>query len=438
MDFKESKIHDIQRKSDYVYDILQKTPSWIITWGNSFFLVFLLLLILLAHFIQYPDTIIAETTIRMKNPPITVDSEKAASIEHIYYQNGTSVKKGDIVIKLESRANWNDIQELEKQIISFKETNDFSTYVDFEFEKKYVLGELSIIYSELLKEYDDFKHFISNDNTLKKVNYLEKEISNIVLLNQSLQKQEALFEKKFKLSKKNLTRNKKLNTKGVISDQENEKVEANYLTESRQLESFKTNQINNQVKIIQLRSTTNELLTQKNEELVNWENRLKEKVNRIINEIEVWKEQFLIEAPISGKVSIGKNIVADYHVHEHETVFNIIPIGKQEIIGLAEMPVANSGEIQLGNKVQIRLKAFPYQEYGILTSEVKDIALLPKESEIGTINILELELPSNLTTTYGKEIPFSNGMTATALIIKERKSLLQRIFDQLFSIFSDS
>lgn len=438
MDSKKSKVHDIQRKSDYVYDVLQKTPSWIITWGNSFFLVFLLLLILLAHFIQYPDTIIAETTIRMKNPPISVNSKKSELIEHIYFKNGTQIEKGDIVVKLESRANWKDIQELEKHIKSFKEIRDFSKHIDFEFKKKYVLGELSLVYSGFLKEYDDFKHFISNDNTLKKVNYLEKEISNIVLLNRSLQKQEVLFEKEIKLSQKNLARNKKLNTKGVISDQENEKVEANYLTESRQLESFKTNQINNQVKIIQLRSTANELLTQKNEELVNWKNRLEEKISQVVDEIEIWKKQFLFESPIAGKVSFEKKIVVNYQVRADENVFNVIPTGQQEIIGLAEMPIVNSGKIQQGNKVQIRLKAFPYQEYGILTSKVKDIALLPKESEIGTIHILELELPSNLRTNYGKEIPFSNGMTATALIIKERKSLLQRVFDQLFSIFSDS
>lgn len=437
MDLKESKVHDIQRKSDFVYDVLQKTPSWIVTWGNSFFLLFLLVLVLLAHLIQYPDTIVAETTIRMKNPPISVDSKISESIERIYFKNGTSVKKGDIVVKLESRANWNDIQELEEHIVSFKKINDFSEYIDFKFEKEYILGEVSVIYGDFLKEYDDFKHFMYNDNTLKKVGSLEREISNIVLLNQSLRKQEALFEKKFELSGKNLDRNKKLNEKGVISDQEKENIEAEYLTESRQLENFKSNQINNEVRIIQLRSTINELLSEKNEELVNWKNRLNEKISQIINEIEVWKEQFLLESPISGKVSFEKDIVVNYHVHSHEAVFNVIPTGTQEIIGLAEMPVTNSGEIKAGNKVQIRLEAFPYQEYGFLTSEVKDIALLPKESEIGTINILELELPSNLQTNYGKEIPFSNGMVATALIIKERKSLLQRVFDQLFSIFSD-
>lgn len=436
MNSMESKVRDIQRKSDFVYDILQKSPSWIITWGNTFFLLFLLLIVLLAHLIQYPDTIVAKTTIRMKNPPISVISENSEAIENIYFHNGSNVKKGAIVVELQSRAKWNDIQKLENDIVGFRQINDFSKQIGFKFNNDYRLGELSLVYSNLLKEYDDFKYFISNDNILKKINSLKREITNIILLNQSLSKQEVLFEKRFELSKNNLNRNEKLNELGVISDQEKENIEANYLTESRQLENFRTNKINNEVRIIQLRSTINELLNEKNEELVNWKNRLTERVNQVANEIEVWKKQFLLKAPISGKVSFDKKIVVKHYVKTGDIIFDIIPTGKQEIMGLAEMPLINSGEIKPGNRAQIRLDAFPYQEYGVLTSVIKEIALLPKKSDIGTINILELELPSSLKTNYGKKIPFSNGMTATTLIIKERKSLLERVFDQLYTIFS--
>ena len=437
MGAKESKVWDIQRKSDFVNDVLQKTPSWIVAWGNTLFLSFLILLVLLAHFIKYPDTISAETTIRMKNPPIAVVSEKSEAIENIFFENGTNVKKGDCIIKLFSRADWQDVQDVERQILNFQKANDTSRYSEFDFGSNYELGELSLSYNEFLKEYDDFRYFISNDNTLKKINALTREISNIVLLNQSLKKQEELFEKKFELSEKNLERNIKLNNLGVISDQEKENIEANYLTESRQLEEFRTNQINNEVKIIQLRSTINGLLSDKDEELVRWTNSLEEKTSKVIHDIGVWKKQYLLKSPISGKVSFDKKIAPKYYVSQGEVVFNVIPTGEQDIIGLAEMPVLNSGDVKPGNEAQIRFDAFPYQEHGVVNCVVKEMSLLPTESNVGTINILELELPSNMKTNYGREIPFSNGMTATTLIIKERKSLLQRVFDQLYSIFSN-
>jgi hypothetical protein len=189
--------------------------------------------------------------------------------------------------------------------------------------------------------------------------------------------------------------------------------------------------------IIQLRSKINELSNEMDEGFVNWQTQINEKVNQLMNEIEVWKKQFLLKAPISGKISLDEKIVVSHYVKQGEVIFDVIPAGKQNMIGLAEMPIANSGDIIPGTEAQIRLDAFPYQEYGILTCIVKEIALLPKESEIGTIYILELELPSNLKTSYGKDIPFSNGMKATALIIKKKKSLLQRVFDQLYSIFTD-
>lgn len=436
MEVSKSKVNDIQKKSDFVYEVLQKSPSWIITWGNSFFLLFLLLIVILAHLIQYPDTIVAKTTIRMKNPPISVIAENSEVIEKIYFHNGDSIDSGAVIVKLKSRALWNDVKKLENDIVKFKEIEKDSNQVDFEFSSNYRLGELSLVYNAFLKEYDDFKYFVSNDIVLKKINSLRSEISNIILLNKSLIKQEDILQKKFELSQNLLNRNRKLNNKGVISDQQFENMEADYLTESKELENFKTNQLNNKVRIIQLNSVVNNLLNEKEKELVNWNNRLAESLNKISFEIDVWNKKYLLKAPISGALSFDKSIVKNFFVTNGEVVFDVIPASKQQLIGIAEMPLTNSGEIKVGSNVQIRFDGFPYQEYGVLNSVVKDIALIPKTTGSQPVNILELELPYNLKTNYGKNIIFTHNMTATSLIIKEKKSVLERLFYQLHRIFA--
>ncbi|MEL6866044.1 MAG: hypothetical protein AAFP19_16575 [Bacteroidota bacterium] len=432
-----SKIHDIYQKSDYVNDVLEKTPTWIISWGNTFFLLFLLLLLALAAFIKYPDTLLAPMRITLNNPPLAVIAEKSELIEKMYYKNKDQVKKGDLIIQLFSRANYEDLQELKKSIAAFQQVDQRSDYQSISFTKDLDVGEISAAYQLFLKELADFKYFLSNDMIFKKINSLEREIKKTEELNASLRKQEELFEAQFQLAKKNYERNLALSQKDLISDLEKEQIERDYLTESRSLENFRTNQINNEIKVEQLRAEINDLRSSREQEFTIQKNKLEEQVSQVNDQIKAWEDVHLMRAPLSGRLSCEEKIVEQYFVTEEEAIFDIIPSGANEIIGLAEMPVINSGEVQVGDLVQIRLDAFPYQEYGILESRISELALLPKQTEEGVYSMVQLEIPDSLKTIYGKEIPFMPNMTGTALIVKKDKSLLARIFDQLVSLFAD-
>ena len=50
------------------------------------------------------------------------------------------------------------------------------------------------------------------------------------------------------------------------------------------------------------------------------------------------------------------------------------------MIGKALLPVARSGKVKAGQKVNIRLQNFPENEYGILRGTVKNISLTPAQS----------------------------------------------------------
>ena len=49
---------------------------------------------------------------------------------------------------------------------------------------------------------------------------------------------------------------------------------------------------------------------------------------------------------------------------------------------------------------------------------------------------LTIELPDTLRTTYNKKLEFRQEMEATAQIITENRSILDRIFDSIRDIFS--
>ena len=81
--------------------------------------------------------------------------------------------------------------------------------------------------------------------------------------------------------------------------------------------------------------------------------------------------------------------------------------------------------------MQIKLLNYPSDEFGELNGKVKSISLTPDEEGNYLINV---ELPQNLKTTYGKTIAFRQEMKGTADIVTEDLRLIERFFYQLRNI----
>ena len=110
-----------------------------------------------------------------------------------------------------------------------------------------------------------------------------------------------------------------------------------------------------------------------------------------------------------------------------------MPNDLEEIIGRVTLPIRNSGKVQVGQKVIVKLANYPFEEWGSLEGEIRSISEVPKQGE-EAFYTLYIEL-KGLTTSYGKEIAFKQEMQGTADIVVEELTVLQRIFYQLRKVF---
>ncbi|WP_420552644.1 HlyD family efflux transporter periplasmic adaptor subunit [Tenacibaculum aiptasiae] len=114
-----------------------------------------------------------------------------------------------------------------------------------------------------------------------------------------------------------------------------------------------------------------------------------------------------------------------------ELIFIVVPTEGNSFIGKIKAPAANSGKIKKGQKVQIKLLNYPSDEFGELNGTVKSISLIPNEE--GSY-LIDVDLPQDLKTTYGKKIAFRQEMKGTANIVTEDLRLIERFFYQLRNI----
>ena len=86
----------------------------------------------------------------------------------------------------------------------------------------------------------------------------------------------------------------------------------------------------------------------------------------------------------------------------------------------------------MGQKVNIYLKNYPYQEFGVLPGRVRSISLVPQDNRYA----IEITLPAGLMTSYRKQLDFRQEMQGSAEIVTEDLRLLERIFYQVKALAS--
>lgn len=102
----------------------------------------------------------------------------------------------------------------------------------------------------------------------------------------------------------------------------------------------------------------------------------------------------------------------------------------KQFAGKATFPVTYIGKLQVGQKVSIRLDAFPYQEYGVWQGVVKKITPATNSSQCLAIIIFTDGIRF---TQLIQKLPFRPTLTGDVDLIVKDVRLIERLVDGLMN-----
>lgn len=423
--------------SDYVKDVLEKTPSWILSWGNTIFILFVFLLVYITSIISYPNKVDCPTEITRVTPPVSVVPKISGEIENIYVRNKEKVQKGSPLLRIYSLASMDDVEIAKKSVERLYKLSEAADFNRFTLPEDLRMGNLADGYNGLINNLDLLKLFIREKGTTISLASLQEELVALKQLNVILDKELVIIEKDLDLTKINYDRQIELEEYGSISKVELERGYAEYLNKQRQVESFKANMINNSVSITKIKTQLNDIGATREDDYAKKIFELKEKAKVQLNEFVSWYDDHLIRSPIEGVISLPDNIKVKLFVNSGEAIISILPEdANNQIIALAAVPLQSSSQLYLGTEAQIRLDAYPHEEFGIIEASISDISLLPvvDNSSGNAFTMVKMNIPDTIQTDYGMRIPFYPRMTGRTILIKEKRSILSRIFDKVLTI----
>lgn len=431
--------NDIRLTSnDDVQQILGKPPSWILRWGITVVVISFLFLLAMSYFIKYPDVVVAPMLVTTESPPLRIVAQTSGKISELLVVDGEQVVANQLLAELENTANRTDIFTLENELKRIENLDSYDDFLLVEFNKNWQIGSLQTTFANFQQHCQDLHYFLENRHAVQQRSALKQQIEQLKTLNESLIEQEKTLVKVKEVAQKKYDRLAILLNQGNESIQQLEAAESTLLQAKRNCQAIKTNQINNTLRIEEIK-TKMLGIKQGNSEAINikWL-MVKEDVQKLQREIEDWKKQYLIIAPIEGQISMPRPLSEQQFVQAQEQVMIILPADSQskQIVAQAQLPMQGAGRVELKDMVNIRLNGFPYQEFGVIKGQISKIAAVPTPST--NTYLVEIELLNDLKTTYEEEIAFRQEMQGEAHIITKERRVIQRIIDPLVSAIKNN
>ncbi len=356
-----------------VTDILGTPPNWLIHSGSYLLYVILILFLVSASFISYPDVVRGTVTIDDLANAGWITAKSSGQIETYFVENDSLVEKGDTIAIMQNPAHLKDVKKFLQMLTNVERyylTNNTDLLRGYQFDL--IMGQMSGAYENFTNAVrscmiDDDHNYFSNRNT-----FLQKELA--------------------------------------ILKKEPEKNELAILKVERDIFEL---------------SVTHRMEIEKNRK------QLELTYEGMVNAIRTWESENLIRSHSKGRIVLGDVRLLTRMVNEGDTIASVISNNKGEYIARIQLNQEQVSGVKTGNSVNIRLAKYPEHTYGMLMGEVNSITFIPYSKRY----VIDVRFHDRLLTTAKKEIKYELGLKGEANIITSSRSVLSRIFNPIYALF---
>lgn len=147
------------------------------------------------------------------------------------------------------------------------------------------------------------------------------------------------------------------------------------------------------------------------------------------SKVEQWLMRYVITAPVAGTVSFLLPLQENSFLTANKVLGYVNP-PDSKYYARVNFSQTNFGKARVGQTVQLRMTAYPYEQFGILQGRLTYISSVASDSGF----LGRVALPHGLVTEYRHKIQFRSGLQAKAIIISKPMRLLQRFYYNIVKI----
>lgn len=419
---------NMEIRSEEVQEILGNPPHWIVRYGTGMAVGVLALFLWLSFFIKYPDTISGEIQISFTEPPRHLLAAQSGYIDKVLANNGDEVEEGQTLIVFRGgTANYNHVLHLQDLIRNLPDDADSTLLTTFNPDEGLELGELQENFFNFLEKKSEFARRSEQYTTQGDVVSLEEQ-------RRTLQRRVGYYRNTQESIEQRLEekRTDKEYKEGLVRDNrlpfsEVQKVEDDIKRLETELQKVEELISDKRIEISMLNTQIARAERGVSENRVTASDALKESFIQLRIRVDEWVRNHVIQSPLDGVVQItGDNISRDQFIVTEEEVMVVVPMRNRQLLGRMELEFSGSGTVKEDQEVIVRLKSYPFPEYGAVIGQVAWKSRVPDRQNKIPVQVI---FPNGLVTTTGRNIDPGEELSGDAQIITNEKRFIDRIVD---------
>ena len=422
--------------SDEVQEIMGRIPGWVVRWGISVIFSIFVILLGVAYFFKYPEVVTSSIVLTTTNPPTELIARSTGKVEHILVENGQSVLPNELIAVLFSTADYRSVLQLEKVLSD----SLFSLSTEREYFKNEInqLGELQPYYTALEKTCKSYSHYIQTDAIPQQKIQIEQQIKMLYAGLRAQEKQLEILQRDLRFERNNQKRDSVLFHSHALTEADYDASVQKLLQKELSVISQQNSIISTKTNILSQEKQLTDLTIQYDNEQNEFQLQFDEQRAQLLAEIKLWKDKYILNAPIAGKITFTKYWAENQNITIEDRLASIVREDSTQFIGRISIPSSGLGKVEVGQQVNVKLNGFPYMEYGLLKGRLISISSVPEtidQEEIGYIG--EVAFPQGMVSSYKNKFRFIQQMDGTAEIITKDTRLIERFVQPVESLFKN-
>jgi multidrug resistance efflux pump len=423
--------HKQYLRAEATQELLSRKEGFLTRWALLVFLGILLFLLTGTWFIRYSDVIAANASLTAENAPKEIVTRIDGKFVRIFVSNGSQVREGEMIAWIESTASHKEVLELLSRLerasllLSGNETEKVSSLFGGPF---YNLGEMQSAYQQFVVAWQQFNDYLVNGYVFKRKQMLFDDLSILREMHASLEDEKILMKEDLELSRQAFIANDTLFKDKVISTQDMREQRSKLVGKELTLPQLESALLTNEDGQIAKKKEIDELEHNIGQQkIIFWQS-----LQTLQSITEDWIKRYVVKAPVNGKVVFLIPVQENQFIQAGKTIGYVDPPDSRYFAQIT-LPQFNFGKARVGQTVQLRFDAYPYEEFGSVEGKLSYISKVPSDSGF----LANIEMPNGLRTNHGKEIQYRSGLTSKALVITRDTRLLERFYYTLIKNVSD-
>ena len=418
---KKSNLLEEDLHSEDLQEIITKPPSWLLKRGITLILGTILLILGLSVFIRFPEIVTSSIKFNSVNAPKIIMSRNNGNLVKLLVMDGNWVKQGTDVAYLESTADHGQVTILLERLQNLRKAeNEHYNLESLIDPSKLNLGELQSGYENFYLAYLNYIAASENGIYQKRKGALEEERANLTRQHEKATQSFRLQQQQLKLAEEEFEKYQFLAQKKIISPSELRKKEALLLAKRQTIPQMENTLISYEGNMLSKNRELSDLGNQIDEE----RKKFKQALNSFISEAETWKRQYILTSPVNGKLIYGSFLQENQQVKIDQPLFYVNPKNEQ-YYGELLLPQAISVKVKKGQDVLIKVRSYPYQDYGYINGKINYVSDIPIQDSVFFAKVILVR------SLRDSSIILKPGIYGDAEIITEDKSIFKRIWDNL-------